>query len=133
MYNDVNFIDEFLTPEFCRHQKMFSYRFNDDADQYEIESREFPKIKERLLFSLTNFGRPLIDVLDGNHGNRGELYLRHQHGGVDLKVDEAEATLRNIHKLWTRPVHLETRIEDKGQLLSFDGQEHRKQPLDSQS
>jgi len=133
IYNDVTFIDEFLTPEFCRQQKMFSYRFNDDADQYEIESREFPKIKERLLFSLTNFGRPLIDVLDGNHGNRGELYLRHQHGGVDLKVDEAEATLRNIHKLWTRPVHLETRIEDKGHLLSFDGQEHRKQPLDSQS
>src|SRR5438093_477309 len=38
IYNDVTFIDEFLTPEFCRHHKMFSYRYNSDDDRYEIES-----------------------------------------------------------------------------------------------
>ena len=27
-----------------------------------IESREFQKVKQRLLFSLTNFGKPLIYV-----------------------------------------------------------------------
>ena len=131
IYNDVTFIDEFLTPEFCRHHKMFSYRYNADDDRYEIESREFPKIKERLLFALTNFGRPLIRIMDANYENRGELYLLHQHSGVDLKLDEAEATLRNIHTLWTRPVHLETRIEDKPKLLSFDGQEHHRRSLGS--
>ena len=129
IYNDVTFIDEFLTPEFCRQEKMFSYAFNDKTHQYEIESREFNKIKERLLFGLTNFGRPFIAVADGNYENRGELYLVHQHNGVDLKLDYAEDTLRNIHKLWTRPVQLETRFDDKPVVLSFDGSEHQKRLL----
>jgi len=127
VYNDVTFIDEFLTPEFCRHQKMFSYAFNEDTDQYEIESREFEKLKERLLFSLTNFGRPIIAVQDGNYENRGELYLVHQHSGVDLKMDYAEDTIRNLHKLWTRPIHLETVFDDKPLVLTFDGKQHAKQ------
>ena len=36
----------------------------------------FPKIKQQLLFSLTNMGRPIICVRDGNYKNRGELFLR---------------------------------------------------------
>jgi stage V sporulation protein R len=126
VYNDVTFIDEFLTPEFCRQQKMFSYAFNQDANLWEIESREFKKIKERLLFGLTNFGRPIIVVQDGNFENRGELYLVHQHSGIDLKIDYAEDTMRNLHKLWTRPVHLETILDEKPAILSFDGNEHQK-------
>jgi stage V sporulation protein R len=129
VYNDVTFIDEFLTPEFCREQNMFSYAFNENDDQYEIESREFKKVKERLLFSLTNFGRPSIVVQDGNHENRGDLYLVHRHSGVDLKMDYAQDTMRNLQKLWTRPVHLETRFDDKPLLLSFDGKEHQKRSL----
>ncbi len=78
-------------------------------------------IKEKLLFQLTNFGQPFIYVEDGNHNNRGELYLRHRHEGVDLKQDYARDTLRNIQRIWTRPVHLETALEDKKQLISFDG------------
>jgi stage V sporulation protein R len=130
VYNDVTFIDEFLTPEFCRSQKMFAYAFNDEAEQWEIESREFKKIKERLLFSLTNFGRPIIVVQDANHENRGELYLKHQHGGVDLRMDYAEDTMRNLHKLWTRPVHIETAYDEKPMVLSFDGKEHQKRIME---
>jgi stage V sporulation protein R len=130
VYNDVTFIDEFLTPDFCRQQKMFSYAYNEETDQYEIESREFKKMKERLLFSLTNFGRPIILVQDANFENRGELYLAHQFSGVDLKMDYAEDTMRNIHKLWTRPVHLETVFDEKPMVLSFDGKEHQKRAVE---
>jgi stage V sporulation protein R len=133
IYNDVTFIDEFLTPEFCREHNMFSYAFNEEMDQYEIESREFPKIKERLLFGLTNFGRPIILVQDGNYENRGELYLIHQYNGVDLKMDYAEDTMKNLHKLWTRPVHLETNFDDKPVLLTFDGKEHHKRSLEAKT
>lgn len=121
LYNDVTFIDEFLTPEFVQNQKLFSFRYNRNSDLYEISSREFMDIKEKLLFQLTNFGQPFIYVEDGNYNNRGELYLRHRHEGVDLKQDYARDTLRNIQRIWTRPVHLETVVEDKKQLISFDG------------
>jgi stage V sporulation protein R len=130
LYNDVTFIDEFLTPEFVLENKLFTYRYNRDTDLYEIASREFKEIKEKLLFRLTNFGQPFIYVEDGNYNNRGELYLRHRHEGVDLKMDYARDTMRNLHKIWTRPVHLETVIDDKKRLLSFDGSDFTERRID---
>ena len=108
IHNDVTFVDTFLTPDFCRRHKLFSFKHNDQNETYEIESREFKKIKERLLFGLTNFGQPIIRVKDGNYRNRGELYLHHEHFGIDLKLDHAQDTLRHLNRLWTRPVHIET-------------------------
>ncbi len=60
IHNDVTFIDTFLTPEFVAEQKLFTYEFNSYTEAYEIASREFQKIKQKLLFSLTNFGKPFI-------------------------------------------------------------------------
>jgi stage V sporulation protein R len=130
LYNDVTFIDEFLTPEFCLEQKLFTFKYNRDTDLYEIASREFKEIKEKLLFRLTNFGQPFIYVEEGNYNNRGELYLRHRHEGVDLKMDYARDTMRNIHRIWTRPVHLETVIDDKKRLLTFDGRDFSERKVD---
>jgi stage V sporulation protein R len=129
IYNDVMFIDEFLTPEFCARQKLFAYRYDEEQELYVIESREFQKIKERLLFSLTNLGRPMIYVVDGNYENRGELYLWHKFAGVELDLPYARDTLENIYRLWTRPVHLETQLGERKVLLSYDGREHRKHTL----
>ncbi len=130
LYNDVTFIDEFLTPEFVLENKLFTFRYNRDTDLYEIASREFRDIKEKLLFRLTNFGQPFIYVEDGNYNNRGEMYLRHRHEGVDLKMDYARDTMRNLHKIWTRPIHLETVIDDKKRLLSFDGSDFSERRID---
>ena len=127
LYNDVTFIDEFLTPEFVEQQKLFGFDYNNYSNLYEISSREFRAIKNKLLFQLTNFGQPFIQVENGNYGNRGELYLVHRHEGIDLKFDYANDTMRNLHKIWTRPVHLETTIDEIPYLLSFDGDEFKKQ------
>jgi len=133
IHNDVTFIDTFLTQDFCRRHRLFSYRHNDQSEMYEIESREFKKIKERLLFNLTNFGQPIIRVKDANHRNRGELYLQHEYFGVDLRLDHAQDTLRHLHRLWTRPVHLETCVDGRSTLLSFDGTDHSIRPLGGSS
>jgi stage V sporulation protein R len=124
VHNDITFIDTFLTPEFCARQKMFAYAFQEQAGQYVIESREFEKIKQRLLFGLTNFGKPWIYVVDGNYRNRGELLLRHQHTGVDLRLDQAADTLANVQFIWGRPAHLQTVVDGKPTTLSFDGTDH---------
>ena len=124
IHNDVTFIDEFLTLEFVREHRLFTFGYNNAHEQYEIESREFPKVKQQLLFALTNSGRPIIQVLDGNHGNRGELYLVHQFCGAELSLEYARETLVNLQRLWTRPVHIETRIEDQRVIVSFDGKDH---------
>ena len=128
-YNDVTFIDEFFTEEFCRENKFFNFGYNDKKDQWEIESRRFREIKNRLLFLLTNSGQPFIYVADPNYKNRGELLLRHRFEGQGLKVDEARSTLESIHGLWSRPVSLQTQEEEKEVLLSFDGTTHSQKEL----
>jgi stage V sporulation protein R len=126
IYNDIGFIDTFLTREFAEEHRLFSYRYNRYTRQYEIESRDFEDIKRQLLFSLTNFGEPNILVQDANHENRGELYLRHQWEGIDLRMDYARDALENLQALWQRPVNIETYVTDKGLvMLSFDGKEHK--------
>ena len=130
-YNDVTFIDEFLTPEFALRQKLFTFRYNRDADFYEIASREYKQIKEKLLFRMTNFGQPFIYVEDGNYNNRGELYLRHRHEGIDLKMDYARDTLRNIQQIWQRPVHIETVVDERKRMISFDGKEYAEKKVDN--
>lgn len=130
LYNDVTFIDEFLTPEFVFEQKLFTFRYNRDTDLYEIASREFKEIKEKLLFRLTNFGQPFIFIEDSNYNNRGELYLRHRHEGVDLQMNYARDTMRNLYKIWTRPVHVETVVDERKRLLSFDGSDFSERRMD---
>ncbi len=128
LHNDVTFIDEFLTEDFAKEQKLFTYGENRSTGDWEIQSREFADVKSKLLGSLTNFGSPIIDVLDGNWENRGELLLRHTHYGVDLQGDWAQDTLANLQQLWRRPVAIATKVENKGVLLRFDGTEHSSVP-----
>jgi stage V sporulation protein R len=125
IHNDLTFIDEFLTLDFVRDQKLFKFGYNQSTEYYEIETREFPKVKRQLLASLTNMGRPQIAVRDGNYKNRGELYLQHTYSGVELQLDYAKDTLLNLQKLWNRPVHIETVLEDSRTVLSFDGADHQ--------
>lgn len=124
IHNDLTFIDEFLTLDFVRDHKLFRFGYNPGSEAFEIESREFPKVKQQLLQSLTNRGRPIISVVEGNYRNRGELYLRHDFSGVELQTDYAVDTLRNLERLWTRPVHIETVLENARAVLSFDGKNH---------
>ncbi|MEE8184714.1 MAG: SpoVR family protein [Acidobacteriota bacterium] len=121
--NDVTFIDTYMTEEFCREHKLFAYEYNPKTGQYLITERGFRTIKAKLLFQLTNFGLPFIFVEDGNYRNRGELLLRHRYDGVELHWNYAKDTLRNLYKLWKRPVNLATVIHGKGKIVTFDGEE----------
>lgn len=129
IYNDITFIDTFLTPEFCVKHRLFAFAYDEHTGQYVIESRQFQQVKQRLLFSLTNFGKPWIYAVDGNFKNRGELLLAHEYNGIDLRMDRAVDTLANLQFMWGRPVHLKTIIEDKPVLLTFDGTDHSIQPM----
>lgn len=124
-HNDVSFIDEFFTPEFCERQQLFTYKFNPRTGRNEIETRDFMDIKNKLLSQLSNFGSPVIEIESGNYQNRGELLLRHVHRGVDLDFGYASDTLKNLYALWKRPVNITSRQEEQNITLSFDGKEFK--------
>ncbi|MDB4961659.1 MAG: SpoVR family protein [Myxococcales bacterium] len=117
LYNDITFIDEFFTLEFCVEQKFYSFGFSERSGSWEIMSRDFKKVKDQMLKQLTNRGQPVIVVEDGNFENKSELLLRHIHEGTDLDSGQARDTLRNASRVWTRPVNLLTKVEGKGKLL----------------
>ena len=123
LYNDVTFIDEFFTLDFCRDQKFFTFQENRRTGRLEIESREFEKIKTQLLSALTNFGQPFIYVVDANYLNRGELLLGHRHEGTDLKLDYVRDTLRALERTWRRPTSILTIVDDKPKRIRYDGSE----------
>ena len=83
-------------------------------------SRDFDRIKQTLLYRLTNMGQPFIYVVDANYRNRGELYLAHQFNGLEVDMAKAREVLRNVRTIWGRPVHLQMRIDDDQYLLSCE-------------
>ncbi|MCI0651447.1 MAG: SpoVR family protein [Planctomycetes bacterium] len=129
IYNDITFIDEFFTEEFCAEQELFTFRFERQSGQYLIDSRQFREVKSKLLDSLANFGQPVIRLDDGNFKNRGELHLVHEFSGAPLKLDYARAAMENLYKLWTRAVHVETTVDGKKKLLSYNGSRHEERLL----
>jgi stage V sporulation protein R len=124
IHNDITFIDAFLDEDFCHEHKLFIYDYDRRNNRYVISGRNFNDVKNQMLRQLTNFGQPIISVKDGNFKNRGELLLEHTHDGVDLKHDFTLECLRNLQRIWQRPVHIETKIEDVPRRVSFDGTSH---------
>jgi stage V sporulation protein R len=131
IYNDGTLIDAFMTPDFCREHKLFSIAWSNRNDRYEIETREFKKVKDKLLFQLTNSGNPFISVEDANYDNRGELLIKHEHQGMDLRQDYAKSVLTSMVRIWKRPVNLQTIVEEKSVMLRYDGKEHTMRQLRS--
>lgn len=131
-YNDVTFIDEFLTEEFCVKNKLFVWGFNQQTQRFEVDTRHFKAIKAKLLFHMTNFGQPIIKIENANFENRGELHLQHTHEGIDLQPDYIEPTMTSIFKLWKRPVNLSTLMDGAAQMFRFDGKSFKTFPLGPQ-
>lgn len=129
VYNDVNFIDEFMTDEFIERHKFYQYGRDPHTGQLRVISRDPVRIKQTLLYQLTNMGQPFIYVVDGNYCNRGELYLAHQHNGLDMEIKTAVETLKNVYRIWQRPVHLQARIDDEMILFSYGGDQPRQQTI----
>jgi stage V sporulation protein R len=129
IYNDVNFIDEFMTPEFIEKHKFYQYGRDPHTGALRIISRDPQRIKQTMLYHLTNMGQPFIYVCDGNYRNAGELFLAHKHNGLDIEIKYATETLKNVYKVWGRPVHLQARIDDEMMLFSFDGNQGKQQTV----
>jgi stage V sporulation protein R len=131
IYNDVSFIDEFLTPEFVEKHKMYQHRRDPHTGEMRIVSRDFDRVKQTLLHHLTNRGEPFIYVVDANYLNRGELFLAHQWTGLEVEVARAMPVLQNLRQLWGRPVHLHVRVSDENWLFSCTdaGKEVKKEKI----
>ena len=120
MDNDISFLRNYLTKELVEELDLYLYR--KIGNDWKIIEKNWEKVRDHLVHSMTNCGFPVIMVEDGDYGKRGELYLRHVFEDRELDIKYLEKTLVHVHKLWNRPVHLETRIDNKPALFTFDGE-----------
>jgi stage V sporulation protein R len=121
--NDASFLRSYLTKELVDELDLYLYRL--EGDQWVIVEKNWEVVRDTILTGMTNFGQPYIVVEDGDYRKGRELYLKHCHEGDDLDLDYADKTLKYVHQLWSRPVHLETIVEGKKTVLSYEGQQGR--------
>jgi stage V sporulation protein R len=121
---DIEFIREFMTDDFIRDQMFYEFRLDPSDNWYKIANRDPSRIRNTLISQLTNGGEPRVFVRDGNFRNSRELLLAHYYDGQPLKQFERTKTIENIYKIWRRPVHLQTYMNEKWHLFSFDGKKH---------
>lgn len=123
--SDTSFIRNYLTKELVDDLDL--YIFEKKGPEWKITEKAWESVRDQLVYSRINGGFPVLYVQDGNHTNNGELYLKHSFEGIELDIKYLEKTLPYVQKLWGRTVHLETIIEEKSVLFTYDGKkQHRK-------
>lgn len=126
--DDVTFLDEFFTKEFCethnyfvaKGKKVWDSDEGEERQHYILETRAFERIKKWLLYRYTNFYSPIVVVENGNYLGKGLLYLKHIHMGVDLDYTSKGGmyivdVLKSFFQIWggKKRVFLETIITVK--------------------
>jgi len=57
--------------------------------------------------------------------------LKHRYEGKELDISYLEKTLPYVYLLWGRPVHIETIIEAKEVIFSYDGKKNKRRLIES--
>jgi stage V sporulation protein R len=128
MDNDVSFLRNYLTEDLIKDLDLYLYK--KEGDEWVIAEKNWQKVRDGIVTSMTNFGYPYLVVDNGDYRGNRELYIKHLYEGQDLDLVYAEKTLQHVHMLWSRPVHLETVFENKRILLSYDGERSTKTTLE---
>jgi stage V sporulation protein R len=125
--NDLSFMRTYLTKEVVEDLDLYIYAY--EGGEWRIVEKNWEKVRDQIVRSLTSYGIPYITVEDGDYRRARELLLKHHFDGDELDLRYAERTLRYVYQLWGRPVHLETVVDDKPVLLSYDGSRNTKTAL----
>jgi stage V sporulation protein R len=126
--NDVSFLRNYLTKDLVKDLDLYLYK--KEGDEWVIVEKDWRKVRDGIVASMTNFGFPYLVVENGDYRGNREIYIKHLFEGQELDLPYAEKTLQNVHLLWGRPVHLETVFENKRILLTYDGERNTKSTLE---
>jgi stage V sporulation protein R len=115
-YNDFTMLVEFFTEDFCNKYEFFEWKHYPNGE-YKIESRDYKKIKDKLIRRHINGGLPEIRLVDPNFANRGEMMLEHSWEGRTLDPKYAIAALQSLYYLWGHVIHLSIRNKDGAEIV----------------
>ncbi|WP_404331094.1 SpoVR family protein [Mesobacillus maritimus] len=123
--SDISFLRNYLTKDLVMREDM--YLFQKQGKEYKIVDKEWEQVRDQLVGMRVNGGFPYLMVVDGDYQKNGELYIRHSFEGIELDIKYLEKVLPYMHQLWGRKTHIETVVEDRTMLFTYDGKGiHRK-------
>ncbi|MDD3652779.1 MAG: SpoVR family protein [Desulfotomaculaceae bacterium] len=125
--NDISFIRNYLTRELVEELDLYLYK--KVGNEWKIVDKEWQTVRDGIVTSLKNCGYPYITVQNADYNKHGELYLKHHYEGIELDVYYVEKTIPHLYTLWGRPIHLETTLDNKRILFSYDGEKNNKKFL----
>ncbi|WP_345243220.1 SpoVR family protein [Pontibacillus salipaludis] len=117
--SDISFIRNYLTKELCSREDL--YLFQKQGRDYKITDKDYEQVRDQLITMRVNGGFPYITVHDGDYLKNGELYLKHHYEGVELDLKYLERVVPYLYQLWGRTVHLETVVEERRVLFTYEG------------
>ncbi|WP_094700690.1 SpoVR family protein [Brevibacillus laterosporus] len=122
---DISFIRNYLTEDLVRQLDMYS--FGKQGNDWVITQKQWELVRDQLALSRVNGGFPYLIVQDGDYLRSGELYIKHLYEGLELDVKYVEKTLPYVFTLWGKNVHIETTLDDRAVVFSYDGKKvHRR-------
>jgi len=119
MDSDQSFLRNYLTKELT--EELDLYIFEKKGDEWQITDKSWENIRDQLVYSRVNGGFPYLEVVDGDWLRTGELYIVHRYEGIELDLKYLENTMPYVVRLWGKPVHLETVVDDKKVRFTCDG------------
>ncbi len=126
--SDVSLLRNYLTRELVEELDLYLYKKVND--EWVIVEKNWEKVRDGLVTSMTNFGYPYITIWDADYNGNTELLLHHHFDGQELDLPYAEKTLEHLYQIWSRPVHLETVRDEKPLRMSYNGERHSHAVLD---
>ncbi|WP_412459511.1 SpoVR family protein [Bacillus altitudinis] len=123
--SDISFIRNYLTKDLVMREDL--YLFQKQGRDYKVIDKEWKAVRDQLISMRVNGGFPYLTVIDGDYLKNNELYIKHWYEGIELDLKYLEKVLPYLYQLWGRSVHIESVLEGKEVMFSYDGKGvHRK-------
>lgn len=123
--SDISFIRNYLTKDLVIREDL--YLFQKQGRDYKVIDKEWKAVRDQLVSMRVNGGFPYLTVIDGDYLKNNELYIKHWYEGIELDLKYLEKVLPYLYQLWGRSVHIESVLEGKEVMFSYDGKGvHRK-------
>ena len=126
--SDLSLLRNYLTKDLVEELDLYLYQ--KEGDEWVIVEKNWEKVRDGLVASMTNFGYPYITVVDADFNGNSELVLRHHFEGQELDMSYAQKTLEYVQYIWSRPVYLETVSEGQRVRLGYNGEKHIKTAIE---
>ena len=112
---DYTFVEKYLTPSLVEKMQLYKLRvpegfklFSNYKEYHAQKEQAYEQVYNAILGRLQYGSRPILEVVDGDFQDNGELLINHSYTTDDLHIEDAKDTLKIIAQIWGRTVHLDT-------------------------